>query len=310
VSPLDRTPSFTLRQLSAFTAVAETGTISAAAERLLVSQSAVSLAITELEKALGTRLCIRRRAHGVQLTPTGEAVLVRARGLLQQAAQLQEETSSSAGELTGPLSLGCYPTVGPTVLPPLLAKFTERHPGVTIRFHEAMADELTAKLDSGELDTAIVYDLELPASWQSATLLVRRPALVVAKDHRLAARPGPVTLRDVADEPMVLFDTHPSANHAMQVCAAAGFRPRIGYRSANFETVRAFVGRGLGWTIMLQQPQVNTTYGGLEVVPLPIADPALDPVRLLIAWKQDAMLSRVTQEFIRFGVRAAEEPLP
>ncbi|MFF5988318.1 LysR family transcriptional regulator [Prauserella flavalba] len=310
MSSLDRSPSFTLRQLTAFVAVAETGTISAAAERMLVSQSAVSLAINDLEKALGAQLCVRRRAHGVQLTPTGEAMLVRARLLLQQAAEMQAESANSSGELTGPLSLGCYPTVGPTILPPLLARFTERHPGVTIRFREAMADELAHKLDSGELDAAIVYDLELPSSWQSTTLLTRHPALVVARDHPLADSPGPVTLKDLANEPMVLFDTNPSANHAMQVCAAAGFTPRIGYRSANFETVRAFVGWGLGWTIMLQQPQVNTTYGGLEVLSRPIDDPVLEPVRLLIAWKQDVMLSRVTREFIRFVVHATEEPIP
>ncbi len=302
VSRLDRTPSFTFRQLSAFVAVAETGTISAAASLLMVSPSAVSLAINDLEKVLRTQLCVRRRAHGVQLTPTGQAMLARARMLLQQAAEMEAESIDSGGELSGPLAIGCYPTVGPTVLPPLLARFTELHPSVTIRFHEATADELATKLDSGELDAVIVYDLDIPSTWQTATLLTRKPALVVSHDHPLAGSPGPVALAEVADEPMVLLDTTPSAAHAMRVCAAAGFTPIIGYRTANHETVGAFVGWGLGWTIMLQQPQLNTTYGGLGVVARPIGDPVLEPVRLLIAWKQDVMLSRVTREFIRFVV--------
>ncbi|EHR61160.1 LysR substrate-binding domain-containing protein [Saccharomonospora cyanea] len=302
MSRLDRTPSFTFRQLSAFVAVAETGTISAAASLLMVSPSAVSLTISDLEKVLRTQLCVRRRAHGVQLTPTGQAMLARARVLLQQASEMEAGSTDSGGEPAGPLSIGCYPTVGPTVLPPLLARFTELHPAVTIRFHEATADELATKLDSGELDAVIVYDLDVPPTWQSATLLTRHPTLVVANDHPLAGEAGPVALAEVADEPMVLLDTAPSAEHAMRVCAAAGFTPTVAYRTANYETVRAFVGWGLGWTIMLQQPQLNTTYGGLGVVARPIGDPRLEPVRLLIAWKQDVLLSRVTREFIRFAV--------
>lgn len=303
----DRAPSFTLRQLVAFVAVAETGTISAAAERLLVSQSAVSLALTELEKGLRAQLCVRRRSHGVQLTPTGQAMLARARMLLQQAAEMELETAGTGGELTGPLSIGCYPTVGPTVLPTLLYEFTEAHPAVTIGFQEAMADQLGDKLESGELDAVIVYDLEIPSSWQTSTLITRDPALVVCADHPMATVRGPVELGAMAAEPMVLLDSSPSSNHAMQVCALAGFTPRIGYRSANFETVRAFVGRGLGWTVMLQRPQLSLTYGGLETVSRRIDIPTLDPVRLVIAWKQDVMLSRVTREFIRFATSRVHE---
>ncbi|MDX5312755.1 MAG: LysR family transcriptional regulator, partial [Rhodococcus sp. (in: high G+C Gram-positive bacteria)] len=176
----DRAPAFTMRQLVAFVAVAETGTISAAAERLLVSQSAVSLAVTELEKALSTQLCVRRRAHGVQLTPAGESLLARARTLLQQASEIEDEMLGSGGELAGRLAIGCYTTVGPTILPPMLSEFTDLHPRVSLEFREAMADELAERLEGGALDAVITYDLELPPTWRTATLMTRRPALVVA----------------------------------------------------------------------------------------------------------------------------------
>lgn len=297
----DRAPAFTMRQLVAFVAVAETGTISAAADRLLVSQSAVSLAVTELEKALSAQLCVRRRAHGVHLTPAGESLLARARALLQQASEIEDEMLGAGGELAGRLAVGCYTTVGPTILPPLLSEFTELHPRVSLEFREAMADELGERLEGGALDAVITYDLELPPAWRTATLMTRRPALVVQAGHRLAATPGPVELASVRDEPMVLLDAAPASTHAMQVCARAGFTPRIEYRSANYETVRAYVGRGLGWTIMLHQPQLNRTYGGLKIVLLPIDVPDLDPVRLVIAWRPDVVLSRVVREFISFA---------
>lgn len=187
---IDRAPGFTMRQLVAFVAVAETGTISAAAGRLLVSQSAVSLAVTELEKALSAQLCVRRRAHGVQLTSAGESLLARARALLQQASEIENEMLGAGGDLAGRLAIGCYATVGPTILPPLLSEFTDLHPRVSLTFREAMADELAARLEGGALDAVITYDLELPPTLRTATLMTRRPALVVPAGHRLATTPG------------------------------------------------------------------------------------------------------------------------
>ena len=73
---------FSLRQLARFVAVAEEGSISAAAERLFMSQSAIADSITELDRGLGADLCMRRRAQGVFLTPTGKLLLNRARRLL------------------------------------------------------------------------------------------------------------------------------------------------------------------------------------------------------------------------------------
>ncbi|MGP4090174.1 LysR substrate-binding domain-containing protein [Streptomyces sp. KR55] len=284
-----------------FVAVAETGAISRAAERLLVSQSSVSLALTELERSLRTTLCVRRRAHGVQLTPAGEAVLTHARLLLHQAAELEAAAAGGEDTLTGRLSLGCYPTVGPTVLPTLLQGFTSQYPDVEVTFHEDVQDQLQRRLEGGELDLVIVYDLDLPPQWGSRPLLERRPGVLLPCGHRLAADPGPLDLRELAEEPMVLLDTTPSSAHAADVCSRAGFSPRISYRSQNYETVRALVGRGLGWTIMLQRPGTATTYEGLEVVFREIATPEPEAVRLVVAWPHEGLLSRVARSFVRYA---------
>ncbi|MDR7304356.1 LysR family transcriptional regulator [Haloactinomyces albus] len=307
MAPLNTPPAFTMRQLSTFVAVAETGTISGAAERLFVSQSAVSLAITELEKALRSQLCVRRRAHGVQLTPTGEAALVRARAILHQSFELESDITGTRGELTGRISVGCYPTIGPTILPMLLYEFTTDHPGVSMEFHEQTLDQLVRGLQRGELDTVIVYDLDLPEEWHTAVLTRRSPTILLPADHPRAHSSEPLDLTAMASEPMVLLDTSPSSNHAMQMCGRAGFTPRISYRTSNFETVRALVGRGLGWTLMLQQPRTWVTYEGFEVVSRRIDAPVLDPVSLVIAWQQEAMLSRVAREFIRFATTRTQE---
>src|SRR3954469_23930605 len=103
-----------MNQLAAFVAVAEAGTISAAAERLHVSPSALSAAVSELERALQSELLRRRKAKGVSLTPTGEAVLPRARVLLHQASELEADARSEERGVVGLVRLGCYPSLAPT----------------------------------------------------------------------------------------------------------------------------------------------------------------------------------------------------
>src|SRR5436305_14964609 len=88
-----RPPAYSLRQLQYFVVVAESGTIRAAAARLHVAESAVSMSLTELERTLQVQLVVRRRAHGVQITPSGRATLRLAKALLHQAHELEAEIS-------------------------------------------------------------------------------------------------------------------------------------------------------------------------------------------------------------------------
>ncbi|MFF0815208.1 LysR substrate-binding domain-containing protein [Rhodococcus sp. NPDC003318] len=299
-------PAYTMRQLFVFVAVAETGTIRAAADRLHVSQSAVSLALTELERGLRSQLCVRRRAHGVQLTPTGERVLVRARALLEQAGDLAAAAAGAEGELTGPLAIGCYSSLGPTLLPRLLYEFNQQHPRVTVDFVEDNQDRLDGRLTSGELDLAIVYDLDLSPALHRTRMDTRQPAILLPSGHRLADAPV-LELAELAEEPMVLLDAPPSSFHALQTCNRAGFTPRIRYRPKNFETARALVGRGLGWTLLIQRPQYDVTYEGLGLVVRHEVNPPIEPVDILLAWSANVLLSKAARAFIDF---ASADPRP
>src|SRR5687767_4248998 len=130
---------YSLRQLEYFVAIADAGTLSGAAARLHVSQPGLSQSLTDLERALDVQLAVRRKAHGVTLTPTGVQVLRLARELLRHADDLAS-VASGGGALSGILSLGCYVTLAPTTLPSLLQGFTALHPGLTIDFVEGTQD--------------------------------------------------------------------------------------------------------------------------------------------------------------------------
>lgn len=291
-----------MNQLAAFVAVAEAGTISGAAERLHLSPSALSASVTELERHLQTQLLHRRKAKGVSLTASGELVLPRARYLLHQAAELEADARGEERGVAGLVRLGCYPSLAPTLLPPLVSEFARRHPEARLEVHELTQDELTRRLEGGDLDLAIMYELDLGPTWRRAELTRLRPRAVLPATHRLADSEGPVELAHLRRDPMVLLDAPPSGNHAFECCAKAGFTPRVAYRARTYETARSFVGRGLGWTLLLQRPSNDTTYEGRPVVVKEISDPVLPEVSVDLVWHPESLLSRASRTFITEAV--------
>ncbi len=296
-----------MNQLAAFVAVAEAGTISAASEKLHVSPSALSAAVSELERALQAQLLRRRKAKGVSLTATGEAVLARARFLLHQAAELEADARGEGRGVSGLVRLGCYPSLAPTALPALISDFTRTHPDARLEVHENTQDQLSKGLETGELDLAIVYDIDLDPSWRGGPLAQLTPRAVLPAEHRLAGSPGPIDLAELRDDPMVLLDAPPSSAHAFACCASAGFSPHVVYRARTYETARSFVGRGLGWTLLLQRPSASVTYEGRPVVVKDIASPVLPHVAVAVVWSPDSLLSRASRAFISHAVRMAQD---
>ncbi|MEP9384241.1 LysR family transcriptional regulator [Nocardioides sp. KR10-350] len=298
MAKVEGAPAFTLNQIAAFLAVADAGTISGAAERLLMSPSAVSASLGELERALHVQLVHRRRAKGVRLTASGELLLAPARLLLHQASELEADARGSEAGVSGVVRVGCAPWFAPTVLPGLVSGFGDRHPDARIDVQEATQDQLTSALAAGTLDLAIMYDLDLAPGWPRAAFAHLSPMVVLPADHRLADESADLDLADLAEDPMVLLDAAPSANHAFDCCRRAGFSPRVGYRARTYETARSFVGRGLGWTLLVSRAIAPVSYEGRPLVEKEIAAPPLDDVAVCVVWPPDALLTRTARTFV------------
>lgn len=289
---------FTLRQLQLFVTVAETGAITAAAERMLLSPTAVSLAIGQLEKAIGERLFTRQRSRGTALTPTGRFVLERARVVLHAADDFWHESRVGPDHLTGAVSIGCFQSLAPTVLPILLTSFTARHPQVELTFREGAQDELNHDLEQGALDVLICYDFTLPPGSERVRLGTRSPAALLPADHWAAAQADvPLDVRELAGEPYILLATPVTEQHALNLLSGLGVEPEVRFRSTSIETVRSLVGRGLGWTFLLQRPAPGLTYEGLPVVTRPLLH-AGEPEAVVITWRRGRPLSRVARALV------------
>lgn len=294
---------FSLRQLEFFVAVADAGSLSGGAERCGASQAGVSLAVRDLERHLGVQLLTRRRARGAVLTEAGTRVLLDARRLLGSADDLQTIASATTTEISGTLAVGCYVTLAPFLIPPVLDDFAKRHPTLDVRVTEGAADEVREALSDGRCELAFLYDLDEGDGLSAVPVRTSQPYLILAADHPLAERES-ISLREVADDPLIMFDV-PSARNAAQMLAEVGLTPRIRHLSSNIEVVRCLVARGVGYSILVQRWPTDLSFEGLPVVSRPIADPTRQR-RAVLAWPARTRPTRRAQALIDFCVASSE----
>jgi DNA-binding transcriptional LysR family regulator len=244
--------------------------MTAAAGRLRVSQSAVSIAVAQLEAVLGTQLLIRRRSLGRALTDAGRAFLPEARDLLAHAEDVRDRASAVAGEVTGRLTVGCFRTAAPFLLPQLLESFGREHPAVELDFVEGPMPEIDQALREGHCELALTYDLDLAPGIEFEAIYPAVPYALLSPSHALAGEDR-IALRGLVDEPMVLLDVPPSAAYLVSVFHAEGLDPRVRYRTSSYELVRSLVARGLGYALLISRPVGDMSYEGRPLVARPLA---------------------------------------
>ncbi|WP_105566926.1 LysR family transcriptional regulator [Microbacterium halophytorum] len=241
----------TLRQLEYFVAIADTGSVTAAARSCRVTQAAVSTALAQLERTVGARLVIRHPGHGIALTAEGAAVASHARTVLDDVERVSSVVSVSRGRLTGTLSIGVYRTLAPHTVPALIEWFSTRHPDVSLRFIEASGSHVQDEVLAGRAQVAVIYRAQL-ASGLDATIL--RDALrmaVMSPDHPLAAHTG-LSLEVLAEHPAILLDEEPALQRTLAAFAAAGVEPLVPWRSTSVEAIHNVAGRGSAYSILMQ----------------------------------------------------------
>ena len=299
-------PRFTLRQLEIFLAVGRTGNISKAAEELHCSPSAASSSITELERSLHTQLCVRRKSRGVELTAQGRLLTARASRLLADAASITDVVDEGNERIAGVLRLGCYAPLAASFLPPLLRAYTERHPLVTAELHEDAQDGLCAGLRAGDLAVALIYEAIDGRDLEFVHLLARRPYILMATGHPLAAR-DTVTLAELAHEPLIMLDLPPSKQYALTLFRESGVYPKIRWETKDIELVRALVAAGMGCALMLQRQHAPHALDGTPLRALEI-EPPTRSVDVFLAMRADVDRPRRVHAFVDVSREVLADP--
>ncbi|MGR4010856.1 LysR substrate-binding domain-containing protein [Leucobacter sp. 1207-22] len=288
-----------LRQLELFSALPNFDTLSAAAAHLHISESALSQAITGLERTVGEPLCVRRKARGLTLTPTGVEFARQARQIISATQELVLGVGEDHG-LRGPVKLGCYSTFAAYVVPELLEGFPRMHPGVDVSIMIGTNEELLAALQGGRLDVALVYDVSLPAGYRKRRIYQTELEVHLHPDHPLASVPS-LDLTDLANEPYIQFDATPGTANVLDAFSARGLVPTIEARISDIGLVQALVGRGLGYSLLMSRPSAART--SLEGRPLLIRplEPPVTQSHVVGIWPEDMDLTPRASALLDFA---------
>ncbi|MEU9644158.1 LysR family transcriptional regulator [Streptomyces sp. NPDC048188] len=277
-----------VRELRYFATVAEELHFTRAAERLYVSQPALSKQIRALERQLGAEL-FRRDPQGVTLTEAGTALLPHARRVLADWSEGAAAVEAAREARRGTLVVGMSTSPGRGgLLPAIRSRFTAAHPGAALRLRQLSWEDSTAGLADGTADVAYVW-LPLPDADRYAwTVVAEEPRLVALPDtHPLAARPV-LDFADLTDEPFLALPQEAGVLRDFWLAlderrALAAGPPRVGAEiSGTEETYEALVA-GLGVCLVATGNAPLITLGGVTTRPVR----GLSPSRYALARRRE-----------------------
>ncbi|MCD4534114.1 LysR family transcriptional regulator [Nocardioides sp. cx-169] len=237
------------RRVLVFREVARSGSLSAAARGLGMTQSAVSQQLRLLEREAGVPLLLRT-TRGTRLTEAGEALLRRADAVHTALHLAGQELGALSQLRAGAVRLASFPSGTATLVPPAVRSLHADHPGVEVTLVETEPPEAWASVLAGESDVALVFGYDGPphddGSLAWVPLGVEAMYLVLPPDQ---AVPDALGAPWLAERDWVA-GCERCRQHLVACCRAAGFEPRLLHESDDYVVVQSLVAHGLGVTAL------------------------------------------------------------
>ncbi|MBL6752283.1 MAG: LysR family transcriptional regulator [Nevskia sp.] len=272
------------QNLSAFLEVAGAASFSTAAERLHLSQPAVSKRIAALEQQLGAAL-FDRVGRQVMLTDAGRTLLPYAHRVLQDIEDGRRALSHLTGRVGGRLSIGTSHHIGLHRLPPVLRAFTAAYPDVDLDLHFMDSEDACEAVARGELELGIVTLPTQPVANLETRLVWADPLAVVAAPRHPLAQRRTLRLTELAAHPALLPDEHTYTHRIVKAALQErGVVPRIRLATNYLETLKMLVAIGLGWSVLPR----SMLDASLRALPVPELNMRRD---LGVAWHRRRTLS-------------------
>lgn len=294
----------TLRQIRHFIAVAETGSISAAAQAVFISQSTLTLAIQQLEEDIGVRL-FERHAKGMTLTHQGHQFLRQSHLILATVDNAKRSLQQSTDQIAGNLTVGVSSLVAGYYLADLITRFQRAFPNVQTRVVEDERSYIEHLLVSGEIDIGVLIlsNLEDRHALQTEVITHSPLRLWLPPRHHLLEHDS-ISLADIAREPLIQLNADEMAQHTQRIWSRAGLTPVVTLRTASVEAVRSLVAAGLGISI---QPDMTYRPWSLEgdiIEARPVVDLS-ETLDVGMVWRRGAARPPLVDPFVTV---AREQP--
>ena len=288
------------RQLRYFVTIAQELHFGRAAERLDITQPALSKQIRVLEQELQIELFTRTK-RSVKLTPAGKVFFVEAQQLLERAENAIALARSTASGEVGRLTIGFTATATYTVLPKLIRRFRSRYPQVEIETIELSTEAQVTAIDREEIDIGFLHPPVDTRGLELRSLLSEEFVAVLPREHPLASKKS-LSLSDLKQEHFILHSRAEGPHlydEFLKLCHQAGFEPKIkAVKKANSHQSRiCFVAAGIGVTFV---PAGLQNAIASDLICIPMIDVPLK-LEFAVVWRSKTGLSPVVQKFIENG---------
>ena len=239
-----------INSLNAFIQVAETGSFSEAANRLHITQPAVSKRISSLESQLENRL-IDRIGRKVELTPAGATLLPRALAIINELEDTRRSLSNLSGDISGRLNLAISHHLGLHRLPPILREFSQRYPDVTLDIQFLDSEVAYEAVAQGRIELAVITLTEQVSAKIHAQTIWEDPLAFVAATSHPLAKETKVTLKTLSQHGAILPELNTFTGTITERLFNEQKLPLNVSMTTNYlETIRMMVSLGLGWSVL------------------------------------------------------------
>lgn len=239
-----------ISSLNAFIAVARFQSFSKASEALYLSQSAVSKRVATLEDELDTQL-FNRVSRQISLTEAGRQLLPKADELVKQAEELQRYASTLSDDISGSLSIAIAHHIGLHRLPPILRRFNQQYPQVSLDIRFEDSDQAFHAVEQGDIEFALItLPMKTPEQLEREVVWQDELSIVVGRDHDLADSKR-IEFKHLADYPAVLTSSDTETYKIIRrEFDKTDSDLQVQMQTNNLETLKMLSAAGLGWSIL------------------------------------------------------------
>ncbi|WP_425989199.1 LysR family transcriptional regulator [Afipia sp. DC4300-2b1] len=236
------------RQLRYFVKIVEAGSFSRAASTIHVAQPALSQQVAELEEEMGIKL-LHRTPRGVQSTPAGEILFEKASSILRRLDELPGLLKSSAGNITGTVSVGIVASLAEILIGPIVEHIKSAFPNVMLKCMDGDSETLSARVLAHKLDLAVIFEHEFVPAFLRLPIFIQRLYLV-GKPLPGKARSS-ISIKDIGSLPLVLPGDNIERRRLIDgAFAALNIAPNVIAEADNLSSELAAVRTGIGHTIL------------------------------------------------------------
>lgn len=247
------------------------GSITASADAMHVTPSAIAAALDQAEGVFGMALVTRARAKGIFPTSAGRDVGRRIDDLLDRYDALLAGVSDLQSSLSGTLAIGYNAPIAPAFLPALAAKLLADHPDVAITFTEGDNISVQKGLLDGQFDM-IFFVEELPNPQIETQPLIFAPTYCLCPADHAIAHYDTVTVAQIVRQPLILLDRPAARRYYLDVLEQGDAALHIVATANSTEMVRSLVASGIGISLLNMKPNDTLTYAGGNICSVPIAE--------------------------------------